>query len=67
MVSGIFAGNTKELSLKAVFPKMVEMEEEYGGLFKAMIAKKREAKKTGKVSGGPAGPGSVLHTFNNGM
>ncbi len=67
MVSGIFAGNTKELSLKAVFPKMVEMEEEYGGLFKAMIAKKREAKKTGKISGGPAGPGSVLHTFKNGM
>ncbi|MBZ0263237.1 protoporphyrinogen oxidase [bacterium] len=67
MVSGIFAGNTKELSLEAVFPKMVSMEREYGGLFKAMIAKKKEAKKTGKVSGGPSGPSATLHTFKKGM
>ncbi|HEY3296486.1 MAG TPA: protoporphyrinogen oxidase [bacterium] len=67
MVSGIFAGNTKELSLPAVFPKMVEMERDYGGLFRAMIAKGREAKKTGKVSGGPAGANAVLHTFKRGM
>jgi protoporphyrinogen/coproporphyrinogen III oxidase len=67
MVSGIFAGNAKELSLPAVFPKMVEMEREYGGLFKAMIAKQKEAKRTGKVSGGPAGASATLHTFQNGM
>jgi oxygen-dependent protoporphyrinogen oxidase len=67
MVSGIFAGNTRELSLKAVFPKMVEMEAEYGGLFKAMFAKQKEAGKKGKKSGGPAGPGATLHTFKYGM
>lgn len=67
MVSGIFAGNTRELSLPAVFPKMVEMEREYGGLFRAMIAKGREAKRTGKKSGGPAGANATLHTFKRGM
>ncbi len=67
MVSGIFAGNVKELSLPAVFPKMVEMEREYGGLFKAMIAKQREAKRSGKRSGGPAGANATLTTFTNGM
>jgi oxygen-dependent protoporphyrinogen oxidase len=67
MVSGIFAGNIEELSLKAVFPNMHSMEQEYGGLFKALIAKKREAKKTGEKAGGPAGPGAVLHTFKDGM
>jgi oxygen-dependent protoporphyrinogen oxidase len=67
MVSGIFAGNVRELSLAAVFPKMVDMEREYGGLFKAMIAKGREAKRTGKKSGGPAGAAAVLNTFKNGM
>ncbi len=67
MVSGIFAGNTKELSLAAVFPKMVEMESEYGGLFKAMIAKQKEAKKQGTTAGGPGGPNAVLHTFKHGM
>ncbi|MCP4618504.1 MAG: hypothetical protein GY844_18970, partial [Bradyrhizobium sp.] len=45
--SGIFAGNTKKLSLVSTFPKMTAMEKEYGGLFKAMIGKRKEAKKTG--------------------
>jgi oxygen-dependent protoporphyrinogen oxidase len=67
MVSGIFAGNAKELSLKAVFPKMVEMETEHGGLFRAMIAKKRAAKRNGEVTGGPGGAAATLTTFENGM
>lgn len=67
MVSGIYAGNTEELSLEAVFPKMVAMEREYGGLFKALIAKQRAAKKKGTTAGGPAGPNAVLHTFKQGM
>jgi oxygen-dependent protoporphyrinogen oxidase len=67
MVSGIFAGNIDELSLKAVFPKMYSMEQDYGGLFKALIAKKRDEKKTGVKSGGPAGPGATLYTFKGGM
>jgi oxygen-dependent protoporphyrinogen oxidase len=67
MVSGVFAGNTKELSLKAVFPKMVEMEKDFGGLFKAMFARQKEAKNNGRKTGGPAGPGGVLHTFKFGM
>jgi len=67
MVSGIFAGDTKHLSLKATFPKMEAMEREYGGLFRALIGKKREARRTGQESGGPAGPGAVLHTFVGGM
>jgi oxygen-dependent protoporphyrinogen oxidase len=67
MVSGIFAGNAKELSLSAVFPKMVEMEREFGGLFKALIAKQKEAKRNGKVSGGPAGANATLTTFKSGM
>lgn len=67
MVSGVFAGDTKQLSLKAVFPKMVEMESEFGGLFKAMIAKRKDAKKNGSKAGGPAGPSGVLHTFKYGM
>ncbi len=67
MVSGIFAGDIDKLSLRAVFPKMVEMEREYGGLFRALIAMSKEAKKTGVKAGGPAGPSAILHTFRLGM
>jgi oxygen-dependent protoporphyrinogen oxidase len=67
MVSGIFAGDTTRLSLAAVFPKMVAMEQEHGGLFRALIAKKRAARRDGTSSGGPAGPAAVLRTFSGGM
>lgn len=53
MVSGIFAGNAHELSLRACLAKMAEMEEQYGGLFKAMVAKMRERRS--KVDVGPTG------------
>ena len=68
MVSGIFGGDARELSLKACFPIMREMEEMYGGLIKAMLAKKKEARKSiEKKSGGPAGPSGHLTSFQNGL
>jgi oxygen-dependent protoporphyrinogen oxidase len=44
-VSGIYAGDTSKLSAEAVFPKLVELEREHGGLARGAIAslrKKRE-------------------------
>jgi len=73
MVSGVYGGVAKNLSLPACFPIMREMELQYGGLVKAMLAKararKREAKRTGqpKKSGGPAGPGGHLTSFKSGL
>jgi protoporphyrinogen/coproporphyrinogen III oxidase len=62
MVSGIFGGAAKAVSLRSCFPIMEEMERNYGSLFKAMLAKK----KTGK-NAGPAGPSGRLTSFNNGL
>ena len=73
MVSGVFGGVAKNLSLPACFPIMREMEIQYGGLVKAMIAKsrarKKEARRTGapRKSGGPAGPGGHLTSFKTGL
>lgn len=67
MVSGIFAGDVRELSLKAVFPQMAAMERQYGGLFRALFAKKWQAHRTGQTVGGPSGPRGSLHTFRDGM
>lgn len=67
MVSGVYGGVAKKLSLKSCFPIMREMEDEYGSLFKAMISRARQAKKEGRKSGGPSGPGGWLTSFYGGL
>ena len=54
MVSGIFAGDARRLSLRACFPKMWQMETDHGGLFRAMFARRR-LKKQGDSLGAPLG------------
>lgn len=61
MVSGIFGGDARELSLRACFPKMRDMDERYGSLVRAMIAKRR---RTRNGVGAPAGR---LTSFVDGM
>jgi oxygen-dependent protoporphyrinogen oxidase len=67
MVSGVYAGNARELSLPATFPKMRHMEQAHGSLFRAMLARRREAAAEGREVGGPAGPGGVLTSFRGGL
>ncbi len=67
MVSGVYAGDARALSLKSAFPKMHTMERQHGSLVKAMIAKGKEARKTGRKRGGPAGPGGTITSFRSGM
>jgi len=83
MVSGVFAGDSRALSLEACFPKMAEMEREHGGLVRAMVAKmlakgraKQEMERRRAAGedvaamarpGGPAGPGGTLTSFTRGI
>lgn len=70
MVSGVFAGNARELELASAFPNMAAMERQYGGLFRAMWAKKRAARRQqiarAKI-GGPEGPAGKLTSFREGF
>jgi protoporphyrinogen/coproporphyrinogen III oxidase len=43
-VSGIFAGNPDNLSLKSAFPKLFELEKNYGSLLKGAIFSPKEKK-----------------------
>jgi oxygen-dependent protoporphyrinogen oxidase len=68
MVSGIFGGDSRHLSLAACFPIMKAMEKEHGSLVKALVARKRAAGKSkDKTSTGPAGPAGRLTSFKNGL
>ena len=67
MVSGVFAGDARCLSLAATFPKMRAMEQEHGSLFRAMLRSRKKARTAGDTTGGPAGPGGVLTSFRDGL
>ncbi|UCF30874.1 MAG: protoporphyrinogen oxidase [bacterium] len=73
MVSGIFAGDPERMSLRACFPRIAELEEDYGGLVRAMVkiaAERKRAKRAGEqvpASSGPSGPGGVLTSFRGGV
>lgn len=56
--SGVFGADCRKLSVKAAFPMLWEMEQQYGSLFKGLKAKLKENKgqKPGKLS-----------SFKNGM
>lgn len=67
MTTGVFAGNSRELSLAATFPRMAEMENRHGSLTRAMLDRMRQRRRDGGTGGGPAGPGGTLTTFEGGM
>ncbi|HYS43017.1 MAG TPA: protoporphyrinogen oxidase [Geobacteraceae bacterium] len=70
MVSGIFAGDPETMSLASCFPRIAELEREYGGLIRAMIMlakKKKRDQAAGKVVSSAAGPGGVLTSFREGI
>jgi oxygen-dependent protoporphyrinogen oxidase len=70
MVSGIFAGDPETMSLQSCFPRIRELEQEYGGLLRAMLklAKQKKAeRKSGKEVASAAGPGGVLTSFVDGI
>ncbi len=63
MVSGIFAGDASALSLRACFPRMWQLEEDHGGLFRALVAMRR-ARRRNDPLGAPSGR---LTSFTGGM
>ncbi|PID56149.1 MAG: protoporphyrinogen oxidase [Ignavibacteriae bacterium] len=62
-VSGVFAGNPAELSVKSAFPKLYRLEEKYGGLIKGTIKGARERRNNPEKSKQYA----KMFSFKNGM
>lgn len=56
MVSGVFGGDARTLSLRACFPKMWQLESEHGGLVRALLARRRShSRRHGEAVGSPLG------------
>lgn len=58
MVTGIVAGDPRQLSMAATFPKLVGMERQYGSLFRALRAKSKAKAKHNR---------QTLFSFINGL
>ncbi|MFH1845867.1 MAG: protoporphyrinogen oxidase [bacterium] len=74
MVKGIFGGDARQLSLAAAFPRMVELERDHGGLFRALWTISRQRRRqagTDHIGHNPpasvAGPGAALQSLRRGM
>ena len=67
MIGGVFAGDPAKLSLASCFPRIAELERDYGSLIKAMIKLAIKRSKAPDKGGGPAGPGGTLTSFRNGL
>jgi oxygen-dependent protoporphyrinogen oxidase len=70
MVSGIFAGDPENMSLVSCFPRIAQLEREYGGLIRAMVRlakQKKQERAEGKAVSSAAGPGGVLTSFRSGI
>jgi oxygen-dependent protoporphyrinogen oxidase len=61
LVGGVHASDPKQMSLAATFPRLLEMEQNYGSLLKAFIAIRRKVEEMRRKY--PAKPGEKPRTF----
>lgn len=67
LIGGIHAGDPEKMSLKATFPRFLQMEQNYGSMMRAMLAGRKNVpspKKTPTIGGKPK---TFFMTFNEGM
>ena len=68
LLSGVYGGDASQLSVRAVLPRMVTMEQQHRSLSRAMLAVRRMAlARATPSSQKPAGPRSLFTTLRDGM
>jgi len=67
MASGVFAGDATKMSVQSCFPRIKEVEADYGSLIRGLIKLQLKARKEGKKDKPGPGPGGRLTSFSNGM
>ncbi|MBM3993620.1 MAG: protoporphyrinogen oxidase [Planctomycetes bacterium] len=67
LVTGIYAGDPKLLSLPACFPKLADMEREYGSVIKGFFAEARKRKEEAEAKGEVYERSDRIWSFSGGM
>lgn len=63
-VAGVFAGNPRDLNVKTAFPKLYELEQNYGSLIGGSFKSRRKRKKRSETSKQSAKTFSFLNGMN---
>jgi oxygen-dependent protoporphyrinogen oxidase len=67
MASGVFAGDASKMSLQSCFPRIHEVESEFGSLIRGLIKLQKKARQEGQKDTPGPGPGGNLTSFRSGM
>jgi oxygen-dependent protoporphyrinogen oxidase len=67
MASGVFAGDATKMSLMSCFPRIHEVETQYGSLIRGLVTLQMKARAAGKKNVPGPGPGGRLTSFGQGM
>jgi protoporphyrinogen/coproporphyrinogen III oxidase len=67
MASGVFAGDATKMSLTSCFPRIHEVEAQYGSLIRGLVRLQMQARASGKKNIPGPGPGGRLTSFGQGM
>jgi len=65
MTAGIYASTPEQLSINAAFPKIANLEKEYGGLFRGMLKKKKGGNPTGELTSFEYGMSEMIDKLAN--
>lgn len=64
LLSGVYGGDPRRLSVNSVLPRFVELESKYGSLTRGVLAERAQAAKNGKAG---AGGGTLFRTLKSGL
>lgn len=68
LLSGIYGGDSAQLSARTVLPRLVDMEQQYGSLTRGMLAAHRQMRAKAKTPGkGRKGGGAIFTSLRGGM
>lgn len=67
LVAGIHAGDPETMSLRATFPRFLDLEQKYGSLIRGMIARKREMQARHGSLHASGKPSSLFLTLSGGL
>lgn len=67
LLSGVYGGDASQLSVRAVLPRMVAMEQSHRSLTRAMLAARKTAAPPSPSGRKPGAPRSLFTTLRDGM